>query len=216
MGLKPSLARISVARSAGVWSQQAFLKASNAGASDYFGIGAAIDGDTVIVGASGEDSNATGVDGDSSNNSVGASGAAYVFTRSAGVWSQQAYLKATNTGTGDSFGYAAVDICGDIAVVGAFGEGGSATGVNGADDNTAASAGAAYAYARIDGVWTPLAYLKATNTGAGDRVGIGVATDGETVLVGADEEDGGATVVDGANDNSRSIAGAAYTFDIVR
>ncbi len=203
-------------RSAGVWSQQAFLKASNAGASDYFGIGAAIDGDTVIVGASGEDSNATGVDGDSSNNSVGASGAAYVFTRSAGVWSQQAYLKATNTGTGDSFGYAAVDICGDIAVVGAFGEGGSATGVNGADDNTAASAGAAYAYARIDGVWTPLAYLKATNTGAGDRVGIGVATDGETVLVGADEEDGGATVVDGANDNSRSIAGAAYTFDIVR
>lgn len=201
-------------RSAGVWSQQAFLKASNAGGSDYFGMGAAIDGDFVIVGASGEDSNATGVDGDPGNNNAADSGAAYIFARTDGVWIQHAYLKATNTGTGDVFGYAGVDICGDIAVVGAFGEGGSATGVNGADDNTAAGAGAAYAYALIGGVWTPLAYLKATNTGAGDRVGIGVATDGATVLVGADEEDGSATVVDGANDNARSIAGAAYTFDI--
>jgi len=91
-------------RTGGVWSQQAYLKASNTTAFDQFGFFVAVSGDTVVVSAPGEDSNATGVNGNQADNSAPDSGAAYVFTRSGGVWTQQAYLKASNTGGGDHFG----------------------------------------------------------------------------------------------------------------
>ena len=64
---------------------------------DSFGEFVAISGDTVVVGAWRESSNATGVNGNQDDNSAGAAGAAYVFVRNGGVWSQQAYLKASNT-----------------------------------------------------------------------------------------------------------------------
>ena len=57
----------------------------------------AISGDTIVVGAEFEASNATGVNGNQADNSALWAGAAYVFVRSGGVWSQQAYLKASNT-----------------------------------------------------------------------------------------------------------------------
>ena len=88
-------------RSGTTWSQQAYLKASNTEVGDGFGFSVAISGDTVVVGAHEEDSNATGVNGDQADNSAADSGAAYVFTRSGATWSQQAYLKASNTGAGD-------------------------------------------------------------------------------------------------------------------
>ncbi len=88
------------------------------GRSDQFGYAVAVSGDTVVVGALLEDSNATGVNGDQADNSAIDSGAAYVFTRTGGVWSQQAYLKASNTGAGDQFGWA-VAVSGDTVVVGA-------------------------------------------------------------------------------------------------
>ena len=73
------------------WSQQAYLKASNTDAlgpitdlpGGQFGRSVAILGDTVVVGASDESSNATGVNGDQSNTNAPFSGAAYVFVRSA-------------------------------------------------------------------------------------------------------------------------------------
>jgi hypothetical protein len=66
-------------RSGTTWTQQAYLKASNAERTDEFGRSVAISGDTVVIGASGEDSNATGVNGDQADNSASLSGAAYVF-----------------------------------------------------------------------------------------------------------------------------------------
>ncbi|NOT57501.1 MAG: histidine kinase, partial [Deltaproteobacteria bacterium] len=71
-------------------AQQAYLKASNTGANDQFGRSVAVAGDTVVVGALGEASAATGVNGTQADNTAGGAGAAYVFTRSAGVWTQQA------------------------------------------------------------------------------------------------------------------------------
>ncbi|MCZ7553518.1 MAG: FG-GAP repeat protein [Anaerolineales bacterium] len=200
-------------RSGGVWSQQAYLKASNTGAYDQFGWGVAISGDTVVVGASGEDSSATGVNGDGSNNSAASAGAAYVFGRSGGVWSQQAYLKASNTNAGDRFGYS-VAVSGDTVVVGALYEDSSATGVNGnGGDNSAASAGAAYVFGRSGGVWSQQAYLKASNTDASDGFGYSVAISGDTLVVGAPGEDSSATGVNGnGGDNSAASAGAAYVF----
>jgi hypothetical protein len=97
--------------------QQAYLKASNTEAGDSFGVAVAVSGDTVVVGAPAEASNATGVNGDQSNNSAQSAGAAYVFVRSGTSWSQQAYLKASNTEAGDSFGFS-VSVSGDTVVVG--------------------------------------------------------------------------------------------------
>ena len=107
-------------RSSGSWTQQAYLQASNTEAYDQFGISVAISGDTVVVGASGNSSNATGVNGTQSNNNAGSSGAAYVFVRSSGTWTQQAYLKASNTDANDRFG-GSVAISGDTVVVGRIG-----------------------------------------------------------------------------------------------
>jgi hypothetical protein len=200
-------------RAAGVWSQQAYLKASNAGASDAFGFSVAISGDTLVVGARSEASNATGVNGDEANNLAINSGSAYVFTRTANVWSQQAYLKASNTDGGDWFGWSAA-ISGDALVIGARDEDSNATGVDGdGANNLAEDAGAAYVFTRTAGVWSQQAYLKASNTDVWDEFGWSVAISGETVMVGTLNEDSNATGVDGDDtDNSASFAGAAYVF----
>ncbi|WP_295442306.1 FG-GAP repeat protein [uncultured Thiodictyon sp.] len=172
-------------RSGTTWAQQAYLKASNTEANDTFGWAVAVSGDTVVVGAGRESSNATGVDGDQFNNSAAYSGAAYVFVRSGTTWGQQAYLKASNTEWQDAFGES-LAISGDTVVVGAFGEDSNAAAVNGNQaDNTAASAGAAYVFVRSGTVWTQQAYLKASNTQANDAFGVSVAASGDTVVVGA-------------------------------
>ncbi|MBL8232864.1 MAG: FG-GAP repeat protein [Bryobacterales bacterium] len=200
-------------RNGGVWSQQAYLKASNTGAGDFFGELVAISGDTVVVGARAESSFASGVNGNQSNNTAPWSGAAYVFARSGGVWSQQAYLKASNTGAYDSFG-TSVAVSGDTVVVGAPYEASAATGVNGnQSDNTAGGSGAAYVFVRSGGVWSQQAYLKASNTGAGDQFGVSVGISGDTLVVGANVESSAATGVNGnQSDNTAGGSGAAYVF----
>ncbi len=200
-------------RNGTTWTQQAYLKASNTGVGYQFGGAVAVSGDTVVVGAYQEDSNATGVNGDGANNSFDRAGAAYVFVRSGSTWTQQAYLKASNTGTDDLFGYS-VAVSGDTVVVGAFGEASNATGVNGNEaDNSAKDAGAAYVFVRNGMGWTQQAYLKASDTGAGDRFGNSVAVSGDTVVVGVPFEASNATGVNGNQDNdSANFAGAAYVF----
>src|SRR5690606_5534334 len=88
------------------WTQQAYLKASNTGNDDHFGTAVSISGDTIVVGATLEGSNATGVNGDQNNNDASNAGAAYVFVRYGTEWVQQAYLKASTTEAGDVFGSA--------------------------------------------------------------------------------------------------------------
>ncbi len=200
-------------RSGGVWSQQAYLQASNTEGNDQFGIAVALSGDTLVVGARYEASSATGVNGNEADNSAHNAGAAYVFVRSGGVWSQQAYLKASNTGAEDEFGRA-VAISGDTLVVGASLEDSSATGVNGNEaDNSAFNAGAVYIFVRSGTVWSQQAYLKASNTGAEDHFGDEAALSGDTLVVGADGEASSATGVNGNEaDNSAFLAGAAYVF----
>ncbi len=200
-------------RNGTTWSQQAYLKASNTEASDLFGFLVAVAGDTLVVAAPSEDSAATGVNGDQGNNGAFGAGAAYVFMRNGATWSQQAYLKASNTGIGDSFGVS-VAVSGDTVVVGASGEASNATGVNGNQNNNSASAaGAAYVFVRNGATWSQQAYLKASNTGVSDWFGQSVAVSGDTVVVGALNEDSAATGVNGdQGDNSVGAAGAAYIF----
>ena len=200
-------------RNGTTWSQQAYLKASNTDAGDRFGHSVAISGDTVVVGAAFESSNATGVNGNQSDDSASEAGAAYVFVRNGTTWSQQAYLKASNTDAGDSFGIS-VAVSGETVVVGADLESSNATGINGnQSDNSADSAGAAYVFVRNGTTWSQQAYLKASNSDAGDAFGISVSISGDTVSVGANFETSNATGVNGnQSDNSAFAAGAAYVF----
>ena len=200
-------------RTGTTWTQEAFLKAGNVGGSDEFGRAVSVSGDTILVGARLEASNATGVNGNGSNNTAPGAGAAYVFVRSGTTWTQQAYLKASNTQSNDFFGIS-VSLSGDTAVIGATLEDRAATGVGGnAADNSTSAAGAAYVFVRDGTTWSQQAYLKASNTGAGDEFGAAVSVSGDIALVTAALEDSNATGVngDGAN-NAATSAGAAYAF----
>lgn len=204
-------------RSGTTWSQQAYLKASNPDAWDQFGQSVAVSGDTVLVGAVWEGSSATGVNGDQSDNLAPISGAAYVFVRTGDSWSQQAYLKASNTDSDDAFGES-VALSGNTAVIGAFIESSAARGIDGdQSNNSAKGAGAAYIFVRNgSGIWTQQAYLKASNaeTGeTGDQFGFAVSIDGDTAVVTARLEDSDASGVNGDQaSNTTPDAGAAYVF----
>lgn len=199
-------------RSSNVWSQQAYLKASNTNAEDFFGVAVGIAGDTVVIGAEDESSNATGINGNQGDNSVPYAGAVYVFTRSTNIWSQQAYIKASNTGTNDYFG-SIVAIAGNTVVVGAVGESSSARGINGNQtDNSAPNSGAAYVFVRSGSTWNQQAYIKASNTNANDYFGK-VAIFGNIIAIGAYGESSNAIGVNGnQTNNSASRSGAAYVF----
>jgi hypothetical protein len=194
-GGKDGAAYVFVRRGGG-WEQQAYLKASNLGWP--FGWSVAISGDTIVVGAPSERSAARGVDGNQNDTSIPEAGAAYVFVRSGTNWSQQAYLKASNTEAGDQFGRA-VAIFGDTIVVGAPFESSNATGVNGdQSDNSALAAGAVYVFARQGTNWTQQAYVKGSNTAAIDQLGSSVSVYENRLVAGARGQD--------------EFSGAAYVF----
>ena len=183
--------------------EQAYIKSSNSDANDSFGFSLALDGDTLVVSAPGEKSQARGIEGDQSDNSTLSSGAVYVFVRSGETWAQQAYIKASNTESLDGFG-ASVALAGDTLAVGANGEDSSATGIDGDQaDNSASGSGAVYVFARSGVTWRQQAYLKSSNSEAGDQFGASISLQGNTLAVGARGEGSGVPGVDGdQSDNS--------------
>jgi hypothetical protein len=130
------------------------------------------------------------------------------------------YLKAASAGRGDSFG-ASVAWFGDTLVVGAPGEASAADGVDGdQSDDSAEQAGAVYVFQRSeppDGgepEWMQTAYLKASNSGAGDLFGASVAINGDRIAVGAYGEASASGGVDGdQSDDSLLASGAVYLFE---
>ena len=176
-------------RTSGVWSQEAFIKASNAGYGYNFGAAVALQGDTLVVGEPNEGRTVA-------STSVG-SGAAYVYVRSDGVWTEQAFLRASNNDDDDDFGYS-VAVDGDTAVIGAPGE--DSSGPGGEADNSTATAGAVYVFTRSGTNWTQQAYLKASNAGVGHGFGSAVDVELGTLVVGA------------PNENSGIGRGAVYVF----
>jgi hypothetical protein len=170
------------------WVQQAKLTASDGAADDRFGVKVAINGagDTIVVGSYQND--------DAGSNS----GSAYVFVRTGSpgsyVWTQQAKLTASDAALGDHFGVSlALGESGDTAVIGAY-----------ADDNTGGSdAGSAYVFTRAGTVWTEQYKLTSPDGDAEDWFGAAVAFDGDTLLIGARQDDNAG----GTN------AGSAYVFE---
>jgi hypothetical protein len=208
------------ARSGTLWAEQARVQASTPASLMYFGSAVALarDGSTLAVGATNESSNATGVGGNETNTSAPSSGAAYVFTRSGTTWTQQAYVKASNTHQGDLFGTSlGLSTNGNRLIVGAPYESSSATGVGGDQTATAAGidSGAVYIFSRTGASWAQESYVKASNARKLAFFGISAAfaADGEMLAVGAFEEDGGAIGVNGdPSAVKNAISGAAYVF----
>ena len=145
--------------------QEAKLLAADGEAFDVFGLPVALDGDTVVIGAYGDDDNGSN------------SGSAYVFTRTGGVWTEHAKLRASDGAMLDVFG-ASVALDGDTAVIGAR-----------EDDDNGLQSGSAYVFTRSGGVWTEQAKLLAADGAAGDIFGEDVALNGDTAVISATQDD---------------------------
>ena len=154
-------------RSGSTWTQQQKLTASDAASLDIFGAYVAIENDTVVVGA---------------NREGGLQGAAYVFTRSSGTWTEQQKLTASDGATGDRFG-SAVAISGETVVIGSR------------EDNS--DRGSAYVFTRSGGTWTEQQKLEASDGSSNDTFGVAADIDGDYIVVGAngDFSDRGAAYV---------------------
>jgi hypothetical protein len=154
-------------RSHGVWSQQAKLVGTGFVGVPMQGYSVSIsdDGNTVIVGGPLDNFDA---------------GAAWVFTRSYGVWSQQG-PKLLGTDVIGPFQLQAISVTlsgdGNTAIIGGF-----------ADDN---NMGAAWVFTRSDGVWTQKAKLVGTGAiGAAEQgTSIAISGDGNTALLGGPLDD---------------------------
>jgi phage baseplate assembly protein gpV len=158
------------------WTQVAKLTADDGAVEDYFGSSVSIDGNTVVVGANGDDDNES------------SSGSAYVFTRTtagdlASGWTQVAKLTAGDGAVNDYFGVSA-SIDGDTVVIGAHGDD---------DDVKGDDSGSAYVFARdtaddLTSNWTQVAKLTAGDGDAGDMFGYSVSIDGNAVVIGASSQ----------------------------
>ena len=162
-------------RSGTMWTQQAKLTASDGTAGDALGVSASLAGDDLILGASQDGVNGTN------------SGSAYVFTRSGGVWTQQAKLLPSD-GTSTTLFGASVAVEGNVALVGAPWQ--------------SSLTGGAYIFTRSGNTWQQTVKLTASDKASGANFGNSVAISGETALVGAASGD---TVLSGP-------AGGAYVF----
>lgn len=205
--------------SGATWSQHAYVKASNTAQFDNFGSSVALSGigDTVAVGALNETSNGTGINNAPGIRSLVRAGAAYVFTLSNGAWSQQAFIKASNTSQDDWFGFSiALSGDGNTLAVGAAAEASSSSGLTGnQNDNTGGGAGAVYLFQRSGSTWGQRSYIKASNTDAGDTFGssVALASDGMTLAVGAPAEGSKSVGIQGnQTDNLGSVVGAVYLY----
>jgi len=160
-------------RSGAVWSEQQQLSSPDPSPTHRFGFAVAIDGDTVVVG----------------DHVHPPDGAAYVFTRTAGVWSPEQGLAPTDLDA-EQFGFPLV-VDGDTIIV---------TDRLG-DVDTIVDAGAAYVYTRSSSVWTEVQRLTASDPGQEALFGV-ASLEGDTVLVGALHADHSGLI----------DAGSAYVF----
>jgi hypothetical protein len=204
-------------RAGSVWTQEAYIKASNTQRDDHFGGSVALSGDgsTLAAAAPAEASNATGIGGDQLNDLAPYSGAVYLFARAAGVWSQQAYIKTSNSESGDSVFSVSLSSDGDTLAVGAINEDSGATGVDGnQSDNSVVDSGAVYVFARAGMTWAQTAYLKTWNVGGIDQFGsyVVLSSDGDSLAASCGSEDGSARVANGEPDNAAEGAGAVYLY----
>ncbi|MCA9667161.1 MAG: hypothetical protein KC503_16295 [Myxococcales bacterium] len=158
-------AGVYVRQAAGTWSEQQVLVASDGADADRFGVAVAIDGDTAVVGADGDDDKGA------------EAGSLYVFTRASGSWSQQQKLVAADGAAGDKLGHV-VAVSGDTLAVAAP-----------ADDDKGQDSGSVYVFTRASGTWSLQQKIVAADGAAGDGLGAALSLDRDTLAIGAPDDD---------------------------
>ena len=143
--------------------QIAYIKASNTGSGDNFGAGGILSGDAVVLSKDGstlavsapfESSASSGIGGDQADESMYGAGAVYIFVHRNNNWVQQAYVKASNPGLTDNFGFAtAMSADGNTLAVSAHFESSGDAGIEAdQNDNSIPQAGAVYVFTRTGDV----------------------------------------------------------------
>ena len=161
-GLRFAGAAYVFVREGTTWVEQAKLTADDAASSDSFGKSVALFNDTIIVGAPVAD-----IEGKKD------AGAAYVFAREGDTWKRQVKLIRKSDSKGDQFG-SGVAVAGNIAIVGAAGV-----------EDAGVGSGAAYGFARVDGVWEEKDKVLPEDGGPRINFGAWVAISGDMVAVSA-------------------------------
>lgn len=154
------------------WIQQARLTPSIPKAGDLFGSAVAIDRDTIVVGAVGNDSI------DENGDDAPEMGAVYIFTRSGDQWQQQAKIEPEDGVKADYFGNS-VAIAGERIVVGASGK----------DLGNTSDAGKVYTFYRSGTQWYQSQSITAPDLEANDNFGASLDIDGPRVVIGAPSDD---------------------------
>ena len=164
----------------GIWTHQAKLVPENGAVQDFLGWSVSLSGDTALVGAHLDDN-------DNGTNA----GAAYVFTRDGGNWTERDKLVASDGDADDFFGVS-VSLSGDTALIGAH-----------LDDDDGSASGSAYIFTpdATTGLWEEQAKLVALGAAADDFFGLSVSLSGDTALIGAR-----------GVDDKGTDSGAAYVF----
>ncbi|ETX01101.1 MAG: hypothetical protein ETSY1_08700 [Candidatus Entotheonella factor] len=164
----------------GRWLEAAILTASDGDVNDNFGTSVSISGERVVVGAPGDDDRGLN------------SGSAYSYERGDGRWLQTAKVRIFDGSPFDNFGIS-VSVSGDRLLIGSF-----------ADDDNGTNSGSAYVfrYQSRSAIWFQIGKLTAPDGDFGDTFGIGVALNGDRMVIGAVADE----------DNGPS-SGSAYVFE---
>ena len=200
------------------WDFHSYIKAPNAGSTDYFGWSVALSADTLVVGAYNEDSCSKGVTATAAtDDGCRSAGAVYVYTRKGDAWSFESYLKAQNAGRNDNFGHSiALDAASGTLAVGARYDDSCATGVSSsaATDQGCSSSGAVHIFERSGKTWRFESYVKSGSTSESDSFGYALALTPTTLAVGSYYEDSCSAGVSAtaASDNGCSNSGAVHVF----
>ncbi len=182
----------------GKWVPEATFKASNASSGHEFGKSVSISGDLVVVGAPRESGGVRGSlsSGEKTESLVmEGAGAAYVFRRDRGQWSEEAYLKGTIVRYG-AFGFS-VSIDGPFAVIG---EPGGPEG------------GEVFLFRR-EGAWVEADRIRTPVKQADARFGASTALHGGTLVIGSPEEGAPQKQLKGARRRGVASPGAAYVYE---
>ena len=145
------------------WVERQKLVAPDAASGDRFGCSVAIDNNTIVIGAYGDDSQA---------------GSASVFVRNDSNWVFQQKLTVSDAEPADFFGYS-VAIDNNIIIIGAPSD----------DYSNLSDAGSAYLYEWRDTMWLEQNILRASDSGLSHHFGFSVALDANWAVIGAYEGD---------------------------
>ena len=183
------------------WSQEAFLKASNAEAYDYFGYNVSLSFDTLAVTAYGESSlqkTITQGSSASADNSGFFSGAVFVFRREGNQWAQEAYIKPANAQDYGLFGSSGLSISDNLLAIGHSEDSVQNTitnGITASDDESGSGVGAVFVYRHDGQQWAQEAYIKPVNAKKGlIYFGGSVSIEGDSLAVGSKDRSNQRTI----------------------